>query len=265
MSFEPYRRPGEIDAAASLGVMERAFGGHPWWKSKYGVARGLGVVAIGGWVSVKSVASAWPYGLAMVPLMGLAALGTAYFSGRSDGTSLVLHQAGLVLTQRKLRTVIRFDEVRAQLVHVQREDGSCVIMHVTLDDGAGRHRIPIAPLDATAIVDVLRDRTLREEHARARASIDEGGVVRFGDVTMDREGLRTPYWWVRWDMLSDLRVEDAAVKLFRGNVPNPSACVYWETIPSPLLFTRLAVELGGRPAPPAMERPEVPGIPVVPG
>ncbi len=252
MTAESYRTPGNLDPTARVGLVVREFRSLPWWTSRQTKFAALGALGIGGWITVSMAAKYGAIGL-LAPLLllfGVAVVLHSRARGAKD-MAILVHEDGIVVETPPSRAVVHFEDVREVSAYAEREDGNSVLTHLTLRDPAGVHVLPVGLLNAESIVGIIQERTLGPEYEHSVVQLTAGAPLQFGDVILDRFGINTAHWSIRWDKLTHLVIDHGAVQLFRDNLTKPSACIFWEHIPNPLLFSRLVLEFRRRGA----ERP----------
>jgi len=78
--------------------------------------------------------------------------------------------------------------------------------------------------------------------ADATRALREGETLTFGDVQLDRDGIRGRSWSTRWTDLSLVRYVPGRITLFRGQRILPWRSIRLDRIPHPTIFAKLVTE-----------------------
>lgn len=164
------------------------------------------------------------------------------FVRRAVGMTLVVHEQGLAIHRKNEVLVLPWKQLDA-ITFVPRgtsEDPLIRAMTCSYELRAGEQTIEL-PVDLEGVGTVAaRIESAIEEHRfpAARASLDAGGEVRFGDVVVNAEGVRRLERLVPWTDIAEVRREVMVVDLVDVQGKRKLE-VDLQELPNPGLFTSL--------------------------
>ena len=78
--------------------------------------------------------------------------------------------------------------------------------------------------------------------AEALRALRAGQTLTFGDVQLDRSGIRGRSWGATWDELKLVRCAPGRMTLFRRQTVLPYRSLFLDRVPHPTVFSRLVTE-----------------------
>jgi hypothetical protein len=192
-------------------------------------------------------------GVAMLPALGWMAMGVVFpfaaiagtffaiGSLRNRSVQVILHQRGLVVSSRRSRDVVLFQAVRDVWW-----DGLWISAYASavttlrlVDDRNRSHFVPLRIERADEVARWVERHCSLPLIAEARAALQGGETLTFGDVTFDREHVRFANVRLPWARIRLVRLLPGRVAFFR-TLPNfPWKTVRLDRVPHPSVFVRL--------------------------
>ncbi|HTN86498.1 MAG TPA: DUF6585 family protein [Sorangium sp.] len=252
MQPHPFRQPAERPEAPPeeqrLGRL-RSVHGQRRHAALFHVARGalllmftsiIGAV-IGGW---QGFSLSLPFGIAGFAVLAAAAL-------RHRGLRIELHEHGLVVARREGREAVVFDDVDEVWFDLDRSStpfGRFVFLRaIRLVEHSGQRRtVPVEVADGQEVARRVLQCCSRPLLDEARRAVTEGGVLTFGPVRLDAEGITIREIRVAWGEVSLVRLQSGRVAFFRGQTVFPWRTVDLDSVPHPTVFARLVTERAPR-------------------
>jgi hypothetical protein len=246
----PYRvattppAPEPPDVERRLGVL-RSTHLPPPLRRALGVAVAIGAmmafgvaVAPGGAPPIFAVV--FPFALAVTTLFTLTPL-------RRRHLRVELHAGGVSVRDGKKRTVVLFedvDEVWLVLEPVKVLFGTIAkITALRLVDHAGAsHRVPADLQCGEQIAEWVLRQCSSPLVPEALRALRAGETLTFGDVRLDRSGIRGRSWGAAWDELRLVRYAPGRVTLFRRQTVLAYRSILLDRVPHPTVFARLVTE-----------------------
>jgi hypothetical protein len=260
----PYRiaapRPPEAivplpDEATRLGPLRKTYVPPPLWRTLLFptlLSLMLLVVAVcstgayNGFVDLASLL------LIVLGFGGAAVLIMAWTPLRLRHVEIDLHVGGLVTRRRDGRDVVIFEDVSEVWFHLERlSHGGVRTTGLRLVElSGGGYQVSGHVEDAIGLLDAVLRRCSEPLVAEARSALQEGEVLTFGDVLLDRDGITLGDTRCPWSELRLVRFQQGKT-LFLRQAPAFAWRTVWGTvkhdaIPHPTVFLRLVSELAPR-------------------
>ena len=163
---------------------------------------------------------------------------------RMRKTSVVLHENGLVVTTNGFRDVVAFgdvDEVWLELDPARTAFGTLVwvtALRLVLHDKT-RHVVPMRLERGAELCSWVLRNCSTVLRADALRSLAAGETLTFGEVSIDRNGIRGPSWSSPWKDLSLVRASPESLQLYRGQRLFSWRKIRFDAVPHPTVFLEL--------------------------
>lgn len=183
----------------------------------------------------------------ILPFASVAFALLAWSPFRMRNVRVELHANGVVVSTSDTRQVVAFenvDEVWLVLDPVRSPVGTVAMIRAlrVVDRDGVACRIPTNLEGGIEITNwVLRHCSLPLQ-ADATRALREGEPLTFGDVQLDREGIRGRSWQARWAEISLVRYATGQITLFRGQTILPWRSIRLDRVPHPTIFAKLVTE-----------------------
>ena len=166
---------------------------------------------------------------------------------RMRHTRVALHANGVVVSTSKTRDVIAFDhvdEVWMVLDLVRTPFGASALIRAlrVVDRDGVSHSIPTNVTGGVEVGQWVVRHCSNPLRADATRALQEGEMLKFGKVELDRDGIRGPSWATRWSDLSLVRFAPGRITFFRGRSPFPWRSIRLDHVPHPTIFAKLVME-----------------------
>ncbi|WP_394830512.1 hypothetical protein LVJ94_28805 [Pendulispora rubella] len=242
------REPGtERDA---LGPVRSTHAPLPLWRAVLPVAMSVVIIVfVNGFLFAKQGQIGTLFAVT-IPVAAAAFFLFAWAPIRMRHLRITLHAHGVVVsTPHKSDTedVILFDDVdevwfilesmRSWLGTVALMDALRLVKH---DESS--HLVPLHVRGGFTIAKEILRACSHPLRADASRTVRDGGTLTFGNVALDRIGLRTTSWAITWSELRLVRYLPGRVALFRRQTVFPWRNIRLDQVPHPTIFAKLVTE-----------------------
>jgi len=185
-----------------------------------------------------------------VPVAAAAFALFAWTPIRMRHLRITLHAYGVVVRtpdKSHKEDVILFDDVdevwfilesmRSWLGTVALMDALRLVKH---DETS--HVVPLHVRGGFTIAQEILRRCSHPLRGDATRAVRDGGTLTFGNMALDRMGLRTTSWAIKWSELRLVRYVPGRVALFRRQTVFPWRNIRLDQVPHPTIFAKLVTE-----------------------
>ncbi|WP_394831021.1 hypothetical protein LVJ94_31375 [Pendulispora rubella] len=250
MQPAPYRSPAEKpeppqepkDEASVLGALRSTHAALPLWR---GLLPAIAVVVILILVAIVLAPSAGAIVFAIVlPSAALLFLVLGWSPLRARALRVDLHANGVVVTDATRREVIAFEDVDEVWYDMDSLGTPVPLIRaiVLVDHQGAKHPVPLTVQNCATIAQWITRQCSDPLMANAVQALRSGETLTFGQVEVDRTGIRTRSWATRWSDLRLVRIAPGRVHLFRRQTVFPWRTVRHDQVPHPSIFVKLVTE-----------------------
>jgi hypothetical protein len=178
------------------------------------------------------------------PFAILAAVAASAIAIRRRRFLVELHAHGVVVTTGSSRDVVLFEDVDELWLELDRADSPWGMIATVralrlVDHGGAAHRVPVGGDAPPELVRWISQHCSQRLAPAAVNAIREGDTLTFGDVRIDRTGIRTPAWEASWIELRLVRIQPGRIVLFRRSKLVPWRVLKLDAVPHPGVLTRV--------------------------